>query len=93
MLNVAEQKSRKNLKKQGVPVVAPQVKNPTGIHEDAGLIPGLTQGVKGPALPQAMVWVADAAQIPCCCGCGVDLQLQLQFYAWPGNFPKLQVQS
>ena len=41
MLNVAEQKSRKNLKKQGVPVVAPQVKNPTGIHEDAGLIPGL----------------------------------------------------
>ena len=31
----------------GVPIVAQQVKNPTGIHEDAGLIPGLTHWVKG----------------------------------------------
>ena len=29
--------------------------------------------VKDPALPWAVVWVADAAWIPCCCGCGVDL--------------------
>ena len=32
---------------QGVPVVAQRVKNPTSIHKNAGLIPGLTQWVKG----------------------------------------------
>ena len=35
----------------GVPVVAQQVKNPISMPEDAGLIPGLTQWVKDPALP------------------------------------------
>ena len=34
----------------GVPVVAQQVKNPTSIHKDVGLIPGLTQWVKDLAL-------------------------------------------
>ena len=29
-----------------VPIVAQQVKNPTSIHEDTGLIPGPTQWVK-----------------------------------------------
>ena len=38
--------------KQGVPVVAEQVKNPASIHEGAGSIPGLTQWVKDPALLQ-----------------------------------------
>ena len=30
----------------GVPIVAQRVKNPTSIHEDEGLIPGLAQWVK-----------------------------------------------
>ena len=33
------------------PIVAQQVKNPTNIHEDPALIPGLVQWVKDMALP------------------------------------------
>ena len=41
------------LKNEGVPVVAQLVKNPTNIHEDVGLIPGLVPWVKDLALLQA----------------------------------------
>ena len=50
----------------GVPFVGQWVINP-GIHEDAGLMPGLAWWVKGSKLGSciavAMVWAAGAAQI------------------------------
>ena len=43
--------SLKNM--NGVPVMAQRGENPTYTHEDVGLIPGLTQRAKDPALLQA----------------------------------------
>ena len=40
---------------EGVSAVTQWVKNPTSIHEDEGLIPGLVQWVKDPVLSQAAV--------------------------------------
>ena len=37
--------------KKGFPIVVQQIKNPTGIYEDAGSIPGLAKTVKDLALP------------------------------------------
>ena len=55
--------------------MAQWIKNPASIHEEAGLIPGLPQWVKDLVLLQAVVEVADLAQIWGCRGCGIGLQL------------------
>ena len=43
--------------------MAQQVNNPTSVHEDMVLIPGLAQWVKDLALPQAAAAVTNIAQI------------------------------
>ena len=68
------------------------VKNPTSIHEDVGLIPGLIQSVKASSVARAEVQVTDVAQIQkiwSCHRCGASQQLQLQLNPKPGNFHML----
>ena len=56
--------------------MAQQVKNLTRIQEDVGP----AHWVKDPALPRAVVWVTDVAQIWRCCGSGAGRRLQLRFH-------------
>ena len=41
---------------RGASIVDQKVKNQSSLHEDAGLIPDLTQWVKDPSLLQAAAW-------------------------------------
>lgn len=66
-----------------VPLVAQRIKNPTGIHEDAGSIPGLAKRDSSPVAANRGL-LADATWIPHCCDCGLGQQLQPRFdpLAW-----------
>ena len=56
--------------------MAQQVKNPTSIHKDVGLIPGLAQWVKGSSVATSYgVGHRYGSDLACCCGCGVSWQL------------------
>ena len=56
------EKEYKKYKIIGSSLCGSAVMSPTDIHEDEGLIPGLTQWVKDLALLWAVVYIADAAQ-------------------------------
>ena len=45
----------------GVPLVAQQIMNPTGIHETVGSIPGLIQWFKDLGLDRMLLWLCHRA--------------------------------
>ena len=51
--------------------------NPTSVHEDAGLIPGLAQKVKDLGCSEQCRLQAQLGS--CCCGCGIGQRLLLKF--------------
>ena len=63
----------------------------TGKHGVTGLVPSLTLWVGDPALPWAVVWVMDVAQVWHCCGSGMGQQQQLWLDPWPGSLHVSQV--
>ena len=54
------------------------VKDPTEC-EVLVWVPGLTQWVKDPVLPQTVATFAGVAWIRCCCGCGINIHLWFRF--------------
>ena len=73
--------------------MAQQVKNPTSIHEDAGLTLGLSQWVKDLPLSQTAAQVVDAAQIhPTLLWLWCRPQLRHPLTPWPGNLRTRQAQ-
>ena len=68
--------------------MAQQLTNPARLPEDAGSNPSLTQWVKDLVLLWAVVWVADMAQIWCCCNS--DWTASLGTYICHGWGPEKQ---
>ena len=72
------------------PLQLSKLKTQNCVLEDVDSLPGHTQQVKDPALPQAVL--TEAVQIWCCRSCAIGWQLQFPFDPWPRSFHMPQVQ-